>query len=189
MKTRLIQTTLLIGSAVYSATAAPVTYSFNFTGQNAPEDLQRFSFQYVSPSYITGSAGVFLSAGQLSNAVLSGPSSPGPYTLFSVQLSQNTIPAQLSSPSYTVVDIQATFLETFDFNQPVTSDFFLSNGPGAPSVYLDRDNTHTQSFNFINYAGPGQVTFSVASAPEPSTFSFLLLAAPAAWLYRRRKRT
>lgn len=187
MKTRFIPIALLLLSAVCSATAAPVLYSFNFTGGNSPDSLHAFSFQYLSPSYITGS-GLFLRAEQLSNVVLSGPSVPGPYALFSVRLFQQNFPAQSGFPAYSAVDVQTTFLETYDYNQGVTSDFLLSNGPGGPNVYLDRDGIYTQYLN-ASYVGGGQAIFSVAGTPEPSTFSLLLLTAPAAWLYRRRKRT
>lgn len=171
MKIRFTAITLLLFSAVCSAPAAPVLYSFNFTGAvgTAPTNL---SFQYLSPSYITGSS-LFVNAINLSNISID-PS----YSLFSVVLSQNNL------PTYTFVDVQATILEKFDFNQPVTIDFSLSNGPSGPNTYLDRDGTYTK--NLTN--GSGQVTFSVMATPEPSTVSFLLLTAFVACVGRAKRR-
>ena len=168
MKTRFIAISLFLVSAVCSASAAPVLYSFNLTGtgSNTQGSPSYLSFQYLSPSYITASS-TFLNAIYLSNISID----PN-YSLFSVELVQTNL------PTYTIVDVQTTVLEKFDFNQGVTIDFNFSNGPGGQNIVLDRDGTYTE----------GAATLSVAAAPEPSSFSLLLLAAPAAWVYRRRQR-
>jgi hypothetical protein len=166
--------------AIFSAGighAASVQYVFTATNPTANNRVD-FSFSLLTPSHFVADQSYAFTADQLTTSYINRPL--GKITGLD-GLTQAT--RLVADSTFTVILLHLIWQEDSGASPPEKvlqtedTDFTITNGPGQPNVYLDRDGSYSVPMLQSEFAFGDTLTLSVQTVPdtpvpEPSNYVF-----------------